>query len=296
MENSSLALPASPATFPFLLFSVWLCASAEDFKASASRGFGEAAEAAFAAAKVFHGVGQVGGFEFGPHARGEEKFGVGAFPKHEVAEATVAAGADEQVHIESGAAGVRDFAEALGEFALRNFEARNHPAGGAQDGFSRGIIHGDAQFESAAGGREFFRGVNGFGERGRDAVAPADDAQADSGGGAPFGFRTEIFLEQDEQRGDFAERTAPIIGGERVESESANAEAGGGADDAANGFDSGAMAFGANQAASGGPASIAIEEDGDVEFRLRLRLRKHLQSTFVHRVSGQKNLETKLRG
>ena len=63
-----------------------------------------------------------------------------------------------------------------------------------------------------------------------------------------------------------------------------------------DGFDSGAMAFGANQAASRGPASIAIEKDGDVEFWLRLRRRNHLQSTFVHRVSGQKNLETKLRG
>ena len=89
-------------------------------------------------------------------------------------------------------------------------------------------------------------------------------------GGAAFGFGAEIFFEQDEQRGDFAERAAPIIGGEGVERERADAEAGGGADDAADGFYSGAMAFGTNQAASGGPASIAIEEDGDVEFSLAI--------------------------
>lgn len=264
-------MPSFPAALRFLLISLRLCVSVADFAASAGGGFWEATVAAFAAAKIFNGVGEIGCFEFGPHARGEEKFGVGTFPEHEVAEAAVAAGADEQIHIESRAAGVRDFAEAFREFTLRNFEAGNHPAGGAQDGVARGIIHGDAQFERAAGSGEFFRGVNRGGERGRDPVAATDDAQANARGGAAFGFGAEIFLEQDEQRGDFPERASPIIGGESVESESADAESGGGADDAADGFDSGAMTFGANQAASGGPASIAVEENGDVEFRLRLR-------------------------
>ena len=130
--------------------------------ASAGGGFGEAAEAAFAAAKIFYGVGEIGGVEFGPHARREKQFGVGAFPEHEIAEAAVAAGADQQVHVERGAAGVGDFAEALGEFALGNFEAGEHPAGGAKDGVARGIIDGDAQFEGAAGGGEPFSGVDGL--------------------------------------------------------------------------------------------------------------------------------------
>lgn len=156
-------MPSFPAALRFLLISLRLCVSVTDFAASAGGGFGEAAEAAFAAAKVFYCVGKISGFEFGPHARGEEKFGVGAFPQHEVAEAAVAAGADEQVHVESGAAGVRDFAEAFGEFTLRNFEAGNHPAGGAKDGIARGIIHGNAQFERAAGSSEFFRGVDRLG-------------------------------------------------------------------------------------------------------------------------------------
>ena len=74
-----------------------LCA----ISASAGGGFGEAAEAAFAAAKIFHGGGQIGGIEFRPHARREKQFRVGAFPQHEIAEAAVAAGANQQIHVQS---------------------------------------------------------------------------------------------------------------------------------------------------------------------------------------------------
>jgi hypothetical protein len=43
-------------------------------------------------------LAEVHGVELGPHARRENQFGVGAFPEQEVAEALLAAGADEQVH------------------------------------------------------------------------------------------------------------------------------------------------------------------------------------------------------
>ena len=83
------------------------------------------------------------------------------------------------------------------------------------------------------------------------------------------GFGAKIFLEQREQApATSLMRAFPIVRGERIERERADAQAGSGADDAADGFDAGAMAFGARQAARGSPAAIAIEQDGDVEFGL----------------------------
>ena len=87
----------------------------------------------------------------GHMTRREEKFSVGAFPEHEIAEAAIATSADQEIDVERGTGGMRDFAEALGEFALGNFEAGHHPACGAQNRIARRIIDGDAQFEGAAG-------------------------------------------------------------------------------------------------------------------------------------------------
>ena len=235
---------------------------------SAGSGFGEAAETAFAAAKIFYRSGEVGGIEFRPHARREQQLRVGAFPEHEVAEAAVATGADQQVHVQSGTAGVGDFTEAFRKFALRNFQAGKHPAGGAEDGVARGVIYGDAQFEGAAGGSKLFGSFDGLRERRGDAVATADHAQADSRGCAGRGFGAKILFEQREQGNDLAHGAVPVVRGKRVERKGANAQAGSGAHDAANGFHAGAMSFGASEAARGGPAAIAIEENGDVELRL----------------------------
>ena len=44
-------------------------------------GPGEAVEAAVAGEEVVEGFGEVFGLKIGPHARGEEEFGVGAFPE-----------------------------------------------------------------------------------------------------------------------------------------------------------------------------------------------------------------------
>jgi hypothetical protein len=41
---------------------------------------------------------QIGGAKIGPHAPGEDEFGISALPEQKVAEALFAAGADEQVN------------------------------------------------------------------------------------------------------------------------------------------------------------------------------------------------------
>ncbi len=66
----------------------------------AGGGFGQFSEAALAFLEIFNGFGQIGGFEFRPHARGEKEFGVSALPEHEIAQAAVASGADQEIDIE----------------------------------------------------------------------------------------------------------------------------------------------------------------------------------------------------
>ena len=70
--------------------------------------------------------------------------------------------------------------------------------------------------------------------------------------------------------GDFRRGRLPVIGGEGEEGEDPDAGAGRRFDDAAHGFDSGAMAGHARQAAGGGPAAIAIHDDTDVQSTLQL--------------------------
>ena len=157
----------------------------------------------------------------------------------------------------------------LREFALRDFEAREHPAGGAQDGVARGIVHGDAQFERASGGGKLFGGFDGLRERRRNPVAPADHAQANACCGACGGFGAKIFFEQPEQGDDLAHGALPVVRGKRVQRQRADTQAGSGTHDAADRFDAGAMSFGAGEAARGSPAAVAVEQDGDVELGLR---------------------------
>ena len=81
-------------------------------------------------------------------------------------------------------------------------------------------------------------------------------------------LRCKNILREGEQGDDFAHRAFPIVGGKCVEREGADAQAGSGAHDTADGFDSSAMAFGAGEAARRSPAAVAVEEDGDVEFAI----------------------------
>ena len=52
-------------------------------------------KASVAALEVLDGGGEIGAVEVGPEAGSEVEFGVGAFPKQEVAQTALAAGADE---------------------------------------------------------------------------------------------------------------------------------------------------------------------------------------------------------
>src|SRR6185437_1388316 len=228
-------------------------------------GFGDAAEAAVAGEEVVEGFGEVFGLKFGPHAGREEKFGVGAFPEKEIAEAAFASGADEQVDVRNRSTGIGDFAETAAKFALRDFEAGQHPAGGAKNGVTRRIVNGDAKIERVAVSGDALGFMDGFGERARNAVAASDDAHADAFGGATRRVCPEIIFKQREQGTDLAGWALPIIRGEGVERKDADAHSRSGAHDASHGGHARAMSLGTRHAAQSRPAPVAIEKNGDVQ-------------------------------
>src|SRR5262249_30656290 len=149
-----------------------------------------------------------------PHARGEEKFGVGALPEHEIAQATFASGANEKINVRGGSSGVGDVAEAASEFALRDFEARKHPARGAKDSVAGGIIEGDAKFHGASGGGGAFGELDGVHKAGWYAIAATDDAQANVRSSACGSVVAQKIFEQAEQRVNFVAGARPIVGRE----------------------------------------------------------------------------------
>ena len=116
----------------------------------------------------------------------------------------------------------------------------------------------------AVGGERLGIG-DGFAEVGGQTVAAADDVQTDAFVEAMGGFGEQIFLEDFKNRGDFGGGPLPVRGREREESEGVNAEMRRAADDAAGGLGAGAMAGGARQGAGGGPAAVAVADDGDVQ-------------------------------
>ena len=55
-------------------------------------------ESALSPTEFAHGGGQIARVELGPHAACEDEFGVSAFPQKKVAQALLAAGADQQIN------------------------------------------------------------------------------------------------------------------------------------------------------------------------------------------------------
>ena len=101
---------------------------------------------------------------------------------------------------------------------------------------------------------------------GRNAVAAADHAQANSFSGTGGGFGAKIIFEKCEQRDELRSLGRSQLFEEKAYSVSVPMpSAGSGAHHAAHGFDAGAMAFRTRQAARGSPAAVAVEQDGDVK-------------------------------
>src|SRR5258708_28832040 len=121
---------------------------------------------------------------------------------------------------------------------------------------------------SSVGGGGFGIG-DGLAQRGRHAVAAADDAEPHAFLDAVRGFGEQVFVEQPQDGVHFGGWPLPVRGGKRKERESVNAEARRGLDNAARGFGSGAVAGGTRKPTRSGPAAVAIGNDSDMKPRVR---------------------------
>ena len=85
-------------------------------------------------------------------------------------------------------------------------------------------------------------------------------------------FHSEIILEQAQQGSYFTGRALPIVRGESIEGEGSYAERQGRADDTAHGGYARAMAFRPWKPSRSGPAAIAVQQNGNVNFRIGNKL------------------------
>src|ERR1700685_2392331 len=106
---------------------------------------------------------------------------------------------------------------------------------------------------------------NGLTERGGKAIAAADDAKAYAFLDAVGGFGQEILVEDAQNPAHFGGGALPIGGGESVKCESVNAEAWCSLNDGTSGLRAGTVAGGTRETAGGGPAAVAVGDDGDMK-------------------------------
>jgi hypothetical protein len=181
--------------------------------------------------------------EIRPHAVSEEKFGVGTFPEKKVREPLLAAGADEQVNFgvvrSEGPSEV--CSEGVGRYRLGWHELGGSDRRGACDGVSRRIVDGDAEMKTATGNRGSLGPLDRLQDRCRKAIATADHFEASALLAEAIGFKAEEGAQKPEDALDFGGGTTPVIGGEGVESEAADADLGRVLDDATSSSQAGAM-------------------------------------------------------
>jgi hypothetical protein len=224
---------------------------------------GKCAAGAFAAVELVQGGAEIGDGEIGPAFGQENEFGEGALPEEEVGEALLASGADEQIDFRRAPS--VDFREDPAEGVGREFGGFIEFARGVEDGLTSGVVDGQADVEARATHGDRFGVGDDLAESCGNAVAATDDAQTDAFVEAMGGFDKEIFVEDAQDGVDFSGRALPVGGREREEGERVNAECGSGFDQAPCGFGAGTVSGGTRKAAGGGPAAVAVGNDGDVE-------------------------------
>ncbi len=248
------------------------------FRRLYGRGGWQRAKAAVAAAEVSESSIEIGFGEIRPHALSEKEFSVGALPEEKVGQALFAAGADQQVDF--GVVCVEGVGEMCSEEVLRSGVGGSELGGrnrrGARDGISRGVVDGDAEVKAATGSRGSLGLLDRLQNRCGKAIATADHFEASALLAEAIGFKAEEGAQKPEDALDFGGWTTPVVGGEGVESEAADADVGCVLDDATSSGQAGAMTGKTGQAATGRPAAVAVHDDGDVKSGLKISL--HMKS------------------
>src|SRR6202030_1176321 len=138
------------------------------------------------------------------------------------------------------------------------------PTRRARNLLPRAVIEGDDQRESVIAAGQVFRLLQQPANIGIEIVAFADDADADIVLVQIDQIVADEAAQQPEQIADFRRRARPVFRAEGENRQDGNAELVGRAHRLAQGLDAAAMPLHARQAAAGGPASIAIHDDGDM--------------------------------
>jgi len=228
----------------------------------------------FAPRKPREGFVKLCGIEVGPQGVGEIKLSVGQLPQHEVADARLAARADEQVGL-GLACGAKVVAELLG----RQVSHGCRGVGGlpslrsVQDVPTAAVVGRHVEGEAGVAGGVGHGFANAVLQGLREARNVADDVEAHAFGLHVFDFFFKVLNEQAHEGGHLVVGTAPVFGAEGEQGEVADAFFQAVFHQVwhqTRAFD---MAHGARHEALFGPTAIAIHDDGNVSWTC---------SAFVH--------------
>jgi hypothetical protein len=195
------------------------------------------AEAALALTELIEAAVQLVAAEVGPHDVDEDELGVGQLPQHEVRDALLAAGADEQ--IEGRQLGGRQVAaEAVGVDRARIEGARGdvpgQGGGGGGEGLAAAVGQREGQGHAAVVSRVAAQGVEGLADHRRQAIEVADRVQPDLVVHDLGPLVAQVVAQQLHQALDLVGRPRPVLRREGVEGDGLDAELPGGAGDVAD--------------------------------------------------------------
>ena len=141
--------------------------------------------------------------------------------------------------------------------------------------------------EGGAVARGRFGAADGIGNAAGQAVATADHGQTDAVAHQRFDLAGEIDPQQRHQTHDLRPGSPPIVAGERIERQRADALIRGGLDDTADRLDAGFVSAQPGQPLACRPPAIAVHDDANVKAVHHSR-RFELQPTLHCKAPGQK--------
>lgn len=211
------------------------------------------------------GLVQVLFLKVGPENGREIQLGVGQLPDHEVADAALAAGADQQVGcraVGGGQIGRQGFGREVGgtEGGVVGLPALH----GLHDVQLAAVVDGDVELQAGAGGGLFFGAGDQALDGGAEAAFVANDAQLHALGFQGRHFALQVAAQQGHEAGHFVGGAAPVFGAEGEDGEALHLALCAGFDEGAHPFGPGAVAKNGRQFALLCPAAVAVHDDGQV--------------------------------
>src|SRR5919108_638203 len=233
----------------------------------AERLFARESETALARIEGAQRVLEMRHVEIRPQCLAEVQLGVGEIPQQEIADAVIAAGADEQVRV--AGVGQRQLArETLLVDGVERHGAARHLRGDAPRGLhdipASAVAHRHLQLEARVGAGELFGGRHARLQLDAERVAVADETQPHLVLVQFFDLAVQGFEEQLHEARDLDARPPPVLAREREQRQRADAAARALLDAHSHRAHALLVAGMARQAAGLGPSSVAVHDDGYV--------------------------------